>query len=141
MNAAVDWLAAEIAAQTTAEEVANVTIDYSKKIRSANNQLSLERRKCMQTKKEMKRAQDSVAAEWEKILCNANLLVEEVTRISADELEQVREDSAEEIESAQEKVREAHSLTLASSANAENLSRLAEEYQDTISKLTNKLEQ
>ena len=141
MNAAVDRLAAEIAAQTTAEEVANVTIDYSKKIRSANNQLSLERQKCMQTKKEMKRAQDSAAAEREKILCNANLLVEEVTRISADELEQVREDSAEEIESAQEKVREAHSLTLASSAKAENSSRLAEEYQDTISKLTNKLEQ
>ena len=141
MNAAVDRLAAEIAAQTTAEEVANVTIDYSKKIRSANNQLSLERQKCMQTKKEMKRAQDSAAAEREKILCNANLLVEEVTRISADELEQVREDSAEEIESAQEKVREAHSLTLASSAKAENSSRSAEEYQDTISKLTNKLEQ
>ena len=42
MNAVVDRLAAEIAAQTTAEEVANVTIDYSKKIRSANNQLSLQ---------------------------------------------------------------------------------------------------
>ena len=36
MNAAADRLAAEIAAQTTAEEVANVTVDYSKKIRSAN---------------------------------------------------------------------------------------------------------
>jgi septation ring formation regulator EzrA len=47
MNAAVDRLAAEIAAQTTSEEVANVTINYSKKIRSENNQLSLERKKCM----------------------------------------------------------------------------------------------
>ena len=40
MNAAVDRLAAEIAAQNTAEEVANVSIDYSKKICSADNQLS-----------------------------------------------------------------------------------------------------
>ena len=51
MNAAVDRLAAEIAAQTTVEEVANVTIDYSKKIRSANNQLSLERQHACKLKK------------------------------------------------------------------------------------------
>ena len=141
MNAAVDQIAAEIAAQDTAEAVANVKADFSKKFRAANKQLSLERKKCKETEKAMKLVQVRASTERAQIFSNANLLVEEVTKISADEVEQVREDAAEEIKLAQEKVREAHSLALTSSAEAEESSRMAEEYKVTITELTNKLEE
>ena len=141
MNAAVDQIAAEITAQDTAEAVANMKADFSKKFRAANKQLSLERKKCKETEKAMKLVQVRASTERAQIFSNANLLVEEVTKISADEVEQVREDAAEEIKLAQEKVREAHSLALTSSAEAEESSRMAEEYKVTITELTNKLEE
>ena len=80
MNAAVDQIAAEIAAQDTAEAVANVKADFSKKFRAANKQLSLERKKCKETGKAMKLVQVRASTERAQFFSNANLLVEEATK-------------------------------------------------------------
>ena len=51
MNAAVDQITPDIAAQDTSETAANVKFDVSKKIRAANKQLSLERKSAWKLKK------------------------------------------------------------------------------------------